>query len=251
MTNWEENRILVLGHRGFMSRYPENSILAFVEAINAGADGVELDVWLTRDEKVIVMHDESIDRTSSLKGHQKEMMLEDLKKANLGMGQNIPTLEEVFRVLPEDTLVDVEIKDVDAVKESLGVIEDFNAFNRTIISSFEIEALRKTRELSDRIRIGLLIDSEKLVPEIPQLKEELNLWSVNVPMEAIPLIGLEKTLQALRWVRSLGLRIVLWSGNDILFYKDDNLAKLRGLFDVVIANDVEKMLTYLKDLGLR
>ncbi|WP_461865531.1 glycerophosphodiester phosphodiesterase family protein [Thermococcus sp.] len=251
MASWEENRALVLGHRGFMSRYPENSILAFVEAINAGADGIELDVWLTRDGKAVIMHDESIDRTSSLNGHQKEMTLEELKKANLGMGQNIPTLEEVFEVLPGDALINIEIKDVDAVEESLRVVEEFNALDRVMISSFELEALRKTRRLNDKIRIGLLIDNEKVVPKIPQLKEELKLWSVNVPMEAIPLIGLEKTLQALRWMRSLGLRVALWTENDILFYKNNNLTKLKSLFDVVIANDVERMIKYLKELGLR
>ncbi|GAB6102523.1 glycerophosphodiester phosphodiesterase family protein [Thermococcus atlanticus] len=251
MAGWEENRVLVLGHRGFMSKYPENSILAFVEAINAGADGIELDVWLTKDGKAVIMHDESIDRTSSLKGNQKGMTMEELKKADLGLGQNIPTLEEVFEVLPENALINIEIKDVDAVGESLRVVDEFNALNRVMISSFELEALRKTRELNDEIRIGLLIDSEKLIPMIPQLREELKLWSVNVPMEAIPLIGLEKTMQALRWVRSLGLRVILWTENDILFYKNDNLARIKGLFDAVIANDVERMIRYLKGLGLR
>ncbi|WP_461864248.1 glycerophosphodiester phosphodiesterase family protein [Thermococcus sp.] len=251
MVSWEENRVLLLGHRGFMSKYPENSILAFVEAINSGADGVELDVWLTRDGKAVIMHDESIDRTSSMKGSQKEMTLEELKRANLGMGQNIPTLEEVFEVLPEDALINVEIKDIDAVEEALRITKEFNALDRVMISSFNIEALKKVRGLNGRIRIGLLIDSEKTVPMIPRLKDELGLWSLNVPLEAIPLLGIEKTLQALRWARSLGLKIALWAENDELFYRNDNLLRLKGLFDIVITNDVERMAAYLRDLGLR
>jgi len=122
MPGWDEKGILVLGHRGFMSRYPENSILAFQEAMKAGADGIELDVWLTKDGKAIVMHDESIDRTSNSSGKQKDMTIEEIKKADLGMGQRIPTLEEVFEALPKDALINMEIKDIDAVREAVKVL---------------------------------------------------------------------------------------------------------------------------------
>jgi glycerophosphoryl diester phosphodiesterase len=122
---------------------------------------------------------------------------------------------------------------------------------RVMISSFDIDALREYREYDNETTMGLLIDREEVIPLIPKLKEELNLWSINVPMEAIPLLGFEKTLQALHWARSLGLKVVLWAENDGLFYADDNLARLKGLFEVVITNDVEKMISYLKGLGLR
>ncbi|ASJ14423.1 glycerophosphodiester phosphodiesterase family protein [Thermococcus radiotolerans] len=247
---WERDRVIVLGHRGYMSAYPENSLLAFRKAIETGADGIELDVWLTRDGKVIVMHDESIDRTSNMSGNQKNMTVEELKKADIGMGERIPTLEEVFEALPEDALINIELKDTDAAGEVAKIVAQ-NGPERVMVSSFIIDALREYRKHDKETVMGLLIDREEVVPLIPQLKGELNLWSINVPMEAIPLIGFEKTVQALHWARSLGLRVVLWAENDVLFYRDDNLAKLRGLFDVVITNDVEKMLGYLKTLGLR
>ena len=247
---WERDRVIVLGHRGYMSAYPENSLLAFRKAIETGADGIELDVWLTRDGKVIVMHDESIDRTSNMSGNQKNMTVEELKKADIGMGERIPTLEEVFEALPEDALINIELKDTDAAGEVAKIVAQ-NGPERVMVSSFIIDALREYRKHDKETVMGLLIDREEVVPLIPQLKGELNLWSINVPMEAIPLIGFEKTVQALHWARSLGLRVVLWAENDVLFYRDDNLAKLRGLFDVVIANDVEKMMEYLKTLGFR
>lgn len=250
MEMWERDRVIVLGHRGYMSAYPENSLLAFRKAIEAGADGIELDVWLTRDGKVIVMHDESIDRTSNMSGNQKNMTVEELKKADIGMGERIPTLEEVFEALPKDALINIELKDTDAAGEVAKIVAQ-NGPERVMVSSFIIDALREYRKHDKETVMGLLIDREEVVPLIPQLKGEFNLWSINVPMEAIPLIGFEKTVQALHWARSLGLRVVLWAENDVLFYRDDNLAKLRGLFDVVIANDVEKMMEYLKTLGLR
>ncbi|WP_297468251.1 glycerophosphodiester phosphodiesterase family protein [Thermococcus sp.] len=247
---WDREKVIVLGHRGCMGKLPENSILAFRKAVEAGADGIELDVWLTKDGKVVVMHDETIDRTSNMKGRQKEMTLEELKKADIGMGERIPTLEEVFEALPESALINVELKDKDAVGEVARIVKKNNP-ERVLISSFDVDALREYRKFDGETRMGLLIDREDVVPLIPKLKEELNLWSINIPMEAIPLLGLEKTLQAIKWARSLGLKVVLWTENDELFYLNDNLAKLKGLFEVVIANDVERMIGYLEELGLR
>jgi len=251
MSSWEENRVLVLGHRGFMSKYPENSILAFVGAISAGADGIELDVWLTKDGKAIIMHDETLERTAKIKKKTKDVTLEDIKSADLGMGQRVPTLEEVFQAIPKDALVNIEIKDVDVAEESIKIVRDFDACDRVMISSFIIDALRKVREYSKDVRLGLLIDNEQIVPQIPKLKEELKLWSVNAPMEGIPIIGFEKFKQALAWAKSLRLKVVLWTENDELFYINDNLKRLVGLFDVVIVNDVVRMIDYLRNLGLR
>ncbi|AEH25485.1 glycerophosphodiester phosphodiesterase family protein [Pyrococcus yayanosii] len=247
---WKRNDVIVLGHRGYMSRYPENTLLAFQKALEAGADGIELDVWLTRDGNVIIMHDETIDRTSNMRGRQKGMTLEELKKAELGMGQRIPTLEEVFGLLPKNVLVNIELKDPDAAEKVAGIVRENNP-ERIMISSFHIEALRRYRKYDRDTIMGLLIDREDIVPLIPKLKEELNLWSVNVPMEAIPIIGFERTAKAIAWARSLDLRVVLWTENDELFYTNDNLARLKGMFEVVIANDVERIIEYLKELGLR
>ncbi|ASJ15625.1 glycerophosphodiester phosphodiesterase [Thermococcus chitonophagus] len=247
---WEREKVIVLGHRGWIGKYPENTLLAFQKAIESGADGVEFDVWLTKDGEAIIMHDETIDRTSNMRGRQKDMTIEELKKADLGMGQRIPTLEEAVKALPKDALINVEIKDVDAVEKVYEVIRKNNP-ERFMVSSFEVEALKRYRELDSETTMGLLIDNEEIVPKIPQLKEELNLWSVNVPMEAIPIIGFKRTVEAIKWARSLGLKVVLWTENDELFYQNDNLAKMKGLFEVVIANDVENMINYLKKLGLR
>ena len=247
---WERDGVIVLGHRGYSSSFPENSLLAFRKAIEAGADGVELDVWLTGDGNVIVMHDETIDRTSDMSGRQKEMTLEELKKANIGMGEKIPTLEEVFEALPRDALINVELKDRDAVERVAKIVKE-NDPERVLISSFDIDALREYRRFDGETKMGLLIDREDVVPLIPKLKEELNLWSINIPMEAMYILGFEKTVQAIGWARSLGLKVVLWTGNDALFYQNDNLIKLKGLFEIVIANDVEKMMGYLKEHGLR
>ncbi|KPU63558.1 glycerophosphodiester phosphodiesterase [Thermococcus sp. EP1] len=248
MSRWDVKRVLVLGHRGSIGKYPENSLLAFVEAVKAGADGVELDVWLTKDRKVIVMHDETINRTSNMSGKQKEMTLEELQKADLGMKQRIPTLEDVLETLPKTALVNIEVKDIEAVSEVLRIINEFNAEERAMISSFNVNALKLTREMNERITLGLLVGDEKIMPLIPRLKEELNLYSVNVPIDGISVLGFERFKTALMWLRGLGVKIALWPVEEEIYYRKDNLKRLKGLFDIVITDDPERMLNYLKEI---
>lgn len=246
MSKWNKNKVIVLGHRGFSARYPENTLLSFQKAIEAGADGVELDVWLSKDEHLVVIHDESIDRTSDMKGRQKEMTISDLKKANLGMGQKIPTLEEVFKALPSDTLINVELKDIDATRRTIDVIHEFGALERVMISSFSIETLKKVREIDKEIVLGLLVSDERVVSQVQKLVEELNLYSINVPIEGVKFLGFEKFMDLLLLAKSLKLKVALWAGDDEFYYQDNNLKHLLGVYNIVIANDIEKIVKYLR-----
>lgn len=242
---WERNKVIVLGHRGFSAKYPENTILAFQKAIEAGADGIELDVWLTKDGRVVVMHDETIDRTSNLRGRVKNMTLGEIRRAELAMGQRIPALEEVFEVLPEEAMVNIEIKDADAVKAAYNIVKRFNASERVLFSSFLVEALYKLRELDRDIKLALLVEDEKIIPRIPELSRELNLYSINVPVEGASILGMERFKQALMWIKGMGLKVALWAVNDTSFYYGEPLKELRGIFDIVITDDVKRMIEYL------
>ena len=76
--------MLNLAHRGFKSRFPENTKIAFLKAIDVGADGVEFDVHLTKDRQVVIIHDETLDRTSDGKGLVKKSHFERTKKTKYG-----------------------------------------------------------------------------------------------------------------------------------------------------------------------
>nr|WP_297071585.1 glycerophosphodiester phosphodiesterase family protein [Thermococcus sp.] len=245
-----EKKILVLGHRGYSAKYPENTILAFKKALEAGADGVELDVWLTKDREVVVIHDERIDRTSNMSGSVKEMTLEELREADFGNGERIPTLEEVFEALPEDAIINVELKDAEGVKETADIISRHNP-DRVMVSSFLVNALRRYRDHDHSTRLGILIDREETIPQIPTLVQELGAWSVNVPIDAMVLLGPRRTVGALRMIKGSGLNVVLWPLDDESYYNNDNLIQLAGLFDVVVVNDVERMIDYLRSIGIR
>ncbi|AEK72674.1 glycerophosphoryl diester phosphodiesterase [Thermococcus sp. 4557] len=245
-----ERKVFLLGHRGYSARYPENTLLAFKKAVEAGADGIELDVWLTKDGEVVVIHDDTVDRTSNGSGRVKDMTLDELKSLDFGNGERIPTLEETFEALPEDVLINVEIKDVEAVKKTAAIIGANNP-SRVMVSSFLIDALHEYRKHDRETRMGLLVDREETLARLPALIGELSLWSINPPVEALELIGVEKTVGALQMARGAGLKVVLWSLKDETYYANDNLVRLGGLFDGVIVNDVERMIEYLSRLGLR
>ncbi|NJE30736.1 glycerophosphodiester phosphodiesterase [Thermococcus sp. 18S1] len=245
-----ERKVFLLGHRGYSAKYPENTLLAFKKAVEAGADGIELDVWLTKDGEVVVIHDDTVDRTSNGSGRVKDMTLDELKSLDFGNGERIPTLEETFEALPEDVLINVEIKDAEAVKKTAAIIGANNP-SRVMVSSFLIDALREYRKHDRETRMGLLVDREETLALLPTLIGELSLWSINPPVEALEIIGVEKTVGALQMARGAGLKVVLWSLKDETYYANDNLVRLGGLFDGVIVNDVERMVEYLSRLGLR
>ena len=113
----EMERTLVWGHRGASGYAPENTMAAFEKAVEMGADGIELDVQLTKDGELVVIHDETIDRVSDGSGWVKDFTYAKLIKHNFNRTHpeyehaQIPTLEEVYALIkPTDLTINVEIK---------------------------------------------------------------------------------------------------------------------------------------------
>ena len=148
-------------HRGFSGKYPENTILAFKKAIEAGAQGIELDVQLTKDGEIVIIHDETIDRTTDGKCEVISYTYEELKKFDASyiyrgqMGFNkIPTLREYFELIKDtDIVTNIELKT--GINEYLGIekkvwdmICEFNLADRIIISSFNHYSILRMKEIA-------------------------------------------------------------------------------------------------------
>jgi glycerophosphoryl diester phosphodiesterase len=101
---------LVLGHRGFRSRYPENTLLAFRQAIENGADGVECDIQKTADQHYVVIHDPTTDRVTGAAGVVGKMSLGELRRLDFGGGERIPELAELLDAIPRGSYLDLELK---------------------------------------------------------------------------------------------------------------------------------------------
>lgn len=165
---------VVIAHRGFRSQYPENTLAAFDAALAAGARIIELDVTLSRDRKLVVIHDDTIDRTTSGTGIVKDWSLEQLKSLDAGSWfdprfnmERVPTLEEVVDMVDGRGAINIEIKQSayesveppDGIeKQVLDLIDRKNIENQVLVSSFSAEVLFRIRRYDHRIPLSFLTE---------------------------------------------------------------------------------------------
>ena len=109
--------MIVMGHRGWPARYPENTLAGFAAAVRLGVDSIEVDVHVTADDRLVVIHDEEVDRTTDGSGLVRAATLAELKKLDAGSwfadefaGERIPTLEEVMEIAAGKVSLAVEVK---------------------------------------------------------------------------------------------------------------------------------------------
>ena len=159
---------LVWAHRGASGYAPENTLPAFKMAADMGADGVELDVQLTKDDVIVVCHDEKIDRTSNGAGFIRDYTYEELLKfdfcnGNLAFeGTRIPTMEEVFDLLaPTGLTINIELKTGEIfypdLEEKIIALTKKKGFSgRVIYSSFNHYSVMKIKDLDPDAKVGFL-----------------------------------------------------------------------------------------------
>jgi glycerophosphoryl diester phosphodiesterase len=158
----------VWAHRGASGSAPENTLPAFEMAIEQGADGLEFDVQLTRDDYVVVIHDETLERTTNGNGWVADHSLEDLKRLDASAGREgfagvrIPTLEELFGLVAgADVRLNVELKNsripYQGMEERVvALIDRFGLRDRIILSSFDHNSLRGLAEAGVGLPLGVL-----------------------------------------------------------------------------------------------
>lgn len=157
--------MFVWAHRGASAFAPENTMSAFRAAEAAGADGIELDVHLSRDGVPVVIHDETLDRTTSGHGPVKEASAAELLELDAGSwfspdfsGEQVPLLSEVLAWAGERLRLNVEIKSDDAGHAVLDALKQFPQA-KVLISSFNSKLLFRIRQANKQVPIGFLSDS--------------------------------------------------------------------------------------------
>lgn len=155
--------VLIIAHRGYNAVHPENTMLSFQAAIDAGATGIELDVHLSRDGEVVVMHDGKVDRTTNGSGAIRQLSYHDyIVKLDAGRGERVPLLAEVMDICKNhDVFLNIEVKATGLVETILNLVDDRGEKNRTMISSFNHDILRAFNE------VGNLSWRAALVPTSP------------------------------------------------------------------------------------
>jgi glycerophosphoryl diester phosphodiesterase len=160
---------LIIAHRGASASEPENTLKAFQTAYKLGADGIELDIHLTKDGKIVVCHDNNIKRITGKPLKIAHSSLAQLRKLDFGKGEKIPTLDEVFDgFLKKFSIINVEVKSTGlsnhGVEEKLAkCLKKFKAHDKVLVSSFNPFNLLRVKNLVPNLRLGYLMCREQNV----------------------------------------------------------------------------------------
>ncbi len=158
-------KILKIAHRGAKGYEPENTLVAFEKALEMNVDGIELDVHMSNDGAIMVIHDETIDRTTNGKGFVNALSLQELKSFQTEKQQQIPTLIEVLDMVNRQCLINIELKGDGTAKPVLELIDcyvvDKNwAYSDFVVSSFNWNLLQTVRFSNEKIPIGVLTHTD-------------------------------------------------------------------------------------------
>jgi len=218
--NHRSRRPLILAHRGACHTAPENTMAAFRLAAEIGADGIELDVQLCKDDEVVVIHNPRVDETTDGNGGVKDLTLAELQELDAGSwfatefaGERIPTLAQVLHELGPRLVLNIELKTGSLLSQGLEaevvrLVEDTNLVHQVIVSSFNPLALWRVRRLNRFISIGLLY-----APDQPRYLRDRWLQPLVRPNALHPrwdTLDQEGVAAAHR----LGLRVNPWTCND-------------------------------------
>ncbi|MFF9624380.1 glycerophosphodiester phosphodiesterase [Streptomyces griseosporeus] len=193
---------LTIGHRGVMGVEPENTLRSFLAAERAGLDVIELDLHLSKDGALVVMHDADVDRTTDGSGPIAEKTLEELRELDAGNGERIPVFEEVLDAVRAP--LQAEIKDVRAARSLAGVLTDRGVTGRVEVLSFHDEAIAEVARLVPGVRTALV--AEHYGPEVVERAVAAGAATVCLDIQRL-------TLEVVERARKAGLRVCAWVVN--------------------------------------
>lgn len=227
---------VIFAHRGASSYAPENTLAAFDLAYRQGAEAIELDAKLTADGQVVVIHDQSVDRTTQGSGRVKEMSLAQLKTLDAGShfdvmfkGEPIPTLDEVFAAFGQLLFINVELTNYASVLDRLPdkvavLVKQHKLVQRVMFSSFNPIALLRIHRLLPKTPVGLLA-----------LPGNSGAWARSWPGRIVPYQALHPALNdvtptLVEECHRLGRRVFVWTVNQVEDMRRLMEMKVDGIF---------------------
>ncbi len=224
---------MLIGHRGCKDIEPENTLLAIKKAIAIGVDGVEIDVRLSKDKELVVIHDDTLDRTTNGKGFVKNLILKELKKLNAGKGEKIPTLQEVINVIKDRIYLLIELKAEGTEKSVVELIKK-NKLKKAIIISFIHQLVKNVKKIDKKIKTGILFKDNQTDPVV--MAKNTNSEFVFPKYE---LVDKEFVVKC----HKKGIRVAAWNINN-----PDELKKASKLgLDIIYSNRPDILINYFKN----
>lgn len=210
--------MLKIAHRGARGYEPENTLQAFQKAIQMKADGIELDVHLSSDGHLIVIHDETIDRTTNGKGFVNNLSLQKLKDFRIENKHQIPILSEVLDLVNQQCFINIELKGIGTADAVVALIELYISeknwsYDSFLVSSFDWEYLKQINSLDPKLAIGVLTETD--IESAITFAKEIKAKAIHPDFH---LLNKENTKQ----IQEIGFQVFPWTVNE----KED-IAKIK------------------------
>ena len=233
---------LVIAHRGASAYQPENTLAAFALAIEQGAQMIELDLHRSRDNHVVVIHDETLDHTTNLTGRVDQLTLAEIKQADAGKGERVPTLDETLDLTSGRVRLYLEIKDAKAAAETLRIIRARRCQDDVMLASFDIELMRRLGDEVHDIELGVILGNETLNPVVR--------WREAFPWIALRNINYQVLCMQVelcfgylaRQTKAAGKRLYVWTADE-----DRQFATMiERRVDGIVTNKPDRLIEFLK-----
>lgn len=232
---------LIIAHRGASAYEPENTLRAFDLAIGQGAQMIELDLHVTADNQVVVIHDPALDRLTNLKGRVDRMTLAEIKRADAGKGERVPTLDETFDLTMGKVRLYLEIKDPRAALPTLQIIRGRQCQSQSLLASFDIELMRRLGEEVRDIELGLILGNATFNPMVR--------WREAFPWLALRRINYQVLCMQVELcygylaarARANGKKLYVWTVD-----KEKQFARMISMgVDGIVTNTPDRLIAYL------
>jgi glycerophosphoryl diester phosphodiesterase len=163
---------LVIAHRGASGHEPENTLRAFELALRQGAQMIELDLYLTRDGHAVVTHDDDLTVRTDRRGFITQSTLAEIRQADAGRGERIPTLTETLDLVRGRAALYLEIKDPHAAGETIRLVRASGMKHDCLLASFELDLMRQLGQEITDLELGVIIGTDSYNPLV-RLREAL------------------------------------------------------------------------------
>lgn len=218
---------MVEAHRGFSEDAPENTLASFEKAIQAGADRIELDLYASKDGRAIVIHDPTLDRTTNGSGPVKELTLSELKRLDAGSwkheryaDQKIPAFKEVLELAKGRVMVDIDLKDTDAIEPMVEDLRSLDMVLETIVTGTSQDDIRLIRKVEPALSVFFERSDELNQLHEMGKKSEFIRTSIRLAQESqAPGFNFDYNTLSPEFIREAhlrGLYVIAWTVNDPL-----------------------------------
>jgi glycerophosphoryl diester phosphodiesterase len=239
-TRMPKRRYLAVAHRGASAYEPENTLRSFRRAMELGADMSELDVHLSRDGELVVMHNATVDQTTNGHGAIREMSLEEIRGLDAGRGEQVPTLKQVIDLVRGQNGLYVELKAEGTPRATVNLLRGsgFTAQDQVIVGSFQPALVGETKALAPELSVSLLVGPVYPAQELIGMARAAGADYVHLCWEdGAPEPHRLLSSGLLESLREAGLGIVLWHEE-----REEELRVLRSLdVDAICSNTPDKL----------